>query len=219
MARDLLVRGFDDAVYSELGDIADKMGVSLNSIVKDAVDKWLQQSSQIPKKHDLILYSDEDSLSNLLRSMDRITKDSTLFRTYYGPPTHHGIKILESCKWFNGTIIPYNPELKNINSYFTQIMEKVVKTAGGNLICGMGFIAGDIASHGSLKKAIAIEKACNASRPKGFVFCPYQITDLLSAGIDGLLELFQEHDQIYIQKKNRLYKLHITEENIHKLFF
>ena len=213
------MRGFDDALYSQLGDIADKMGVSLNSIVKDAVDKWLQHSSQIPKKHDLILYSDDDSLSNLLRSMDRITKDSTLFRTYYGPATHHGVKTLDSYKWFNGTITPYNPELKNASSYFGQIREKVVKAAGGNLLCGVGFIAGDIARHGSLKKALAIEKACNANRPKGFVFCPYQIRDLLSEGIDGLLELFQEHDQIYIQKKNQLYKLHITEENIHKLFF
>ncbi len=219
MARDLLVRGFDDDVYSHLNDIADKMEVSLNSIVKDAVDKWLQQSKQTPKKHDLILYSDDDSLSNFLRSMDRITKDSTLFRTYYGPPTHHGVKTLDSYKWFNGTIIPYNPELKNITSYFTQIMQKVVKTAGGNLVCDIGFIAEDMAHHGSLKKALAIEKASNANRPKGFVFCPYQIRDLLSAGIDGLLEIFQEHDQIYIQKKNRFYKLHITEENIHKLFF
>jgi hypothetical protein len=219
MARDLLVRGFDDAVYSHLGDIADKMGVSLNSIVKDAVDKWLQQSKQTPKKHVLILYSDDDSLSNLLRSMDRITRDSTLFRTHYGPPTHHGVKTLNSYKWFNGTIIPYNSELKNITRYFTQVMEQIVKTANGNLVCGIGFITGDVAHHGSLNKALAIEKACNKDRPKGFVFCPYQIKDLVSAGIDGLLELFQEHDQIYIQKKNLLYKLHITEENIHKLFF
>jgi len=219
MARDLLVRGFDDDAYSQLGDIANKMEVSLNSIVKDAVDKWLQQSQQTPKKHDLIFYSDNDSLSNLLRSTDRITKHSNWFRAHYGPPTHHGVKTLDSYKWFNGTIIPYNPELKNITVYFTQVVEKIVKAAGGNLICGIGFFAGDMAHHGSLKKALAIEKAYNASRPKGFVFCPYQIRDLLSAGIDGLLELFQEHDQVYIQNKNSLYKLHVTEENIHKLFF
>lgn len=219
MARDLLVRGFDDVVYSQLGNISDKMGVSLNSIVKDAVDKWLQQNKQTPKKHDLILYSDDDSLSNLLRSMDRITRDSALFRTYYGPPTHHGVKTLDSYKWFNGTIIPYHSELKNITSYTAQVIEQIIKTAGGNLVCGVGFIAGDIAHHGSLKKAIAIEKVFNTNRLQGYVFCPYKIKDLVFAGMDDLLELFQEHDQIYIQKKNMLYKLHITEENIHKLFF
>ncbi|HEV2193793.1 MAG TPA: hypothetical protein VGR54_09270 [Nitrosopumilaceae archaeon] len=219
MARDLLVRGFDDDVYSHLGDIADKMGVSLNSIVKDAVDKWLQQSKQTPKKHNLILYSDDDSLSNLLRSIDRITRGSTLFRIHYGPPTHHGVKTLDSYKWFNATIVPYNSELKNIVSYYTQVKEHVTKTAGSSLVCGMGFFTDDMAHHGSLKKALAIEKTFNTSRLKGFMFCPYKIKDLVSAGIDSLIELFQEHDQIYIQKKNHFYKLHLTEENIHKLFF
>ncbi len=218
MTRDLLVRGFDDDVYSHLAVTANKMGVSLNSIVKDSVDKWLQQSKQTPKKHDLILYSDNDSLSHLLRSMDRITEHSTWFRAYYGPPTHHGVKTLDSYKWFNGTIIPYNPKLKNITNYFTQVIKKVVKAAGGNLMCGIGFFAGDFAHHGLLKKAFAFEKTFNTNRPKGFVFCPYQTKDLVSEGADALLELLREHDQIYIQKKDSLYKLHVTEENVHKLF-
>jgi hypothetical protein len=36
----LIIRGFDDHVHEQLGDIANQMGVSINSIVKDAVDKW-----------------------------------------------------------------------------------------------------------------------------------------------------------------------------------
>ena len=50
MAKDLLVRGFDDETHSQLGDMAGHMGVSLNSIVKDAVDKWIENNSQDVKK-------------------------------------------------------------------------------------------------------------------------------------------------------------------------
>ncbi|MDX1371810.1 MAG: hypothetical protein R3321_05035 [Nitrososphaeraceae archaeon] len=52
MTRDLLIRGFDDKIHSQLGELSKEKGVSINSIVKDAVDKWLnQQQSEIPKKH------------------------------------------------------------------------------------------------------------------------------------------------------------------------
>ncbi|HET9806122.1 MAG TPA: plasmid partition protein ParG [Nitrososphaeraceae archaeon] len=58
MAHDLLVRGFDDEIHSQLGELAKEKGVSINSIVKDAVDKWLKNSNQIfQKKHYLLIYS------------------------------------------------------------------------------------------------------------------------------------------------------------------
>ena len=56
MTHNLTLRGFDDKVHSKLGELANQRGVSINSIVKDAVDKWLQLQSQIPKKHFLIIY-------------------------------------------------------------------------------------------------------------------------------------------------------------------
>ena len=72
MTRDLIVRGFDDQVHSSLGKIATQKGVSINSIVKDAVDKWLKQQQEIPKKHYLVIYSDNESIRGLLKSMDRL---------------------------------------------------------------------------------------------------------------------------------------------------
>ncbi|MGE5634745.1 MAG: plasmid partition protein ParG [Deltaproteobacteria bacterium] len=51
MAHDLLVRGFDDEIHSQLGELAKEKGVSINSIVKDAVDKWLKNSNQIFQKN------------------------------------------------------------------------------------------------------------------------------------------------------------------------
>ncbi len=78
MTHDLLIRGFDDEIHSQLGELAKEKGVFINSIVKDAVDRWLQQrQSDIPKKHYLLIYSDnnDDSMLGLLKSMDRLAKE------------------------------------------------------------------------------------------------------------------------------------------------
>ena len=80
MTRDLIVRGFDDQVHANLGKIANQKGVSINSIVKDAVDKWLKHQQEIPKKHYLVIYSDDASMMSLLKSMDRLAQESDLFK-------------------------------------------------------------------------------------------------------------------------------------------
>ena len=41
---------------------------------------------------------------------------------------------------------------------------------------------------------------------------------LLNAEIKDLVELFEGHDQVFILKQDEVYKLHITKENVHKLF-
>jgi hypothetical protein len=46
LTKDVLVRGFDDTTHSDLGKKADQMGVSINSIVKDAVDQWLEKKEK-----------------------------------------------------------------------------------------------------------------------------------------------------------------------------
>jgi hypothetical protein len=66
MVHDLLVRGFDDKIHSQLGELDKEKGVSINSIVRDAVDKWLKQQSDIPKKHYLLIYSNDDFILGLL---------------------------------------------------------------------------------------------------------------------------------------------------------
>lgn len=38
-----IIRGFNDQVHEKLGEIANQRGVSINSIVKDAVDMWLKK--------------------------------------------------------------------------------------------------------------------------------------------------------------------------------
>src|SRR5574342_541033 len=113
MTHDLLIRGFDDAIHSQLGELAKEKGVSINSIVKDAVDKWLKQQSDIPKKHYLLIYSDDDSILGLIKSMDRLAKEGDLFRCFCGPPSTITTKLLSKLNWYDGTVMPYYYEPKN----------------------------------------------------------------------------------------------------------
>ena len=62
LTKDILVRGFDDETHTELGKKADQMSVSINSIVKDAVEQWLDKKTHVPHVHDLLIYSDEKSM-------------------------------------------------------------------------------------------------------------------------------------------------------------
>jgi len=41
---------------------------------------------------------------------------------------------------------------------------------------------------------------------------------LLNSEIRNVIELFEMHDQIFLLKDDEVYKLHITKENVHKLF-
>ncbi|MEW6605112.1 MAG: hypothetical protein AB1351_10570, partial [Thermoproteota archaeon] len=101
MAKNIIVRGFDDDTHSQLGQLAREKGVSINSIVKDAVDKWLgQQKSSIPKKHHLVLYDNDDSMIAALKSMDGLAKDNEWFRSYAGPPNSRLSKYLRDLGWY-----------------------------------------------------------------------------------------------------------------------
>ena len=245
MVHDLLVRGFDDEIHSQLGELAKEKGVSINSIVKDAVDKWLkQQQSDIPKKHYLLIYSDnnnsDDSILGLLKSMDRLAKENNLFRCFCGPPSTITSKLLSKLNWYDGTVMPYcyyynNNETtktknkgqqnldkneqsqKGIISYCNKVMENIANNANNKQVCCIDFLINDIAKS-SLQQALTIEKAYDNSRIPGLMYCTYKTETLLNAEIKDLVELFEGHDQVFILKQDEVYKLHITKENVHKLF-
>ena len=243
MTHDLLIRGFDDQIHSQLGELANEKGVSINSIVKDAVDKWLkQQQLDLPKKHYLLIYSDDDAILGLLKSMDRLAKENNLFRCFCGPPSTASTKLLSKLQWYDGTILPYYYELKNNNNnnivqnqnrqlqiknqkgimnYCNKVMGNIVEVANNannnKQVCCLDFLINDIAKD-SLQQALTIEKTYDDSRIPGLMYCTYKTETLLSAEIKGLVELFEGHDQVFILKQDDVYKLHITKENVHKLF-
>ena len=64
MSHTLVIRGFDHDTHTQLGNLSRQKKVSVNSIVKDAVDQWLKKQNEIPKRHHLLLY-DPYHLSSL----------------------------------------------------------------------------------------------------------------------------------------------------------
>jgi hypothetical protein len=234
MTHNLIVRGFDDHVHTQLGEIANQRGVSINSIVKDAVDKWLkEQQLQVPRKHHLIIYSDDEFMLGLLKSMDRLAKEGDLFKCFCGPPSSTSTELLSKLKWYNGTIEPYYysgdvqdrkqqshlqiQSQKNIMKYCGNVMENIANNSNGKQVCCMDFLINDIAKS-SLKQALTIEEAYNNSRIPGLMYCTYKTEILLNSEIKDMIELFEMHDQIFIVKDDEIYKLHVTKENVHKLF-
>ena len=197
-----------------------------------------KKESEVPRKHHLVIYSDDDSLMRLLRSVDRLAKEGNLFRCFFGPPHRSSTKLLYKLKWYDGTSKPYYysssrnhkkgeksqaqtqvqlPSQKNIIKYCNTVIENVVKNADNKPVCCMDFLINDIGKD-SLKQALTLEKVYDDNRIDGLMFCTYRTDNLLNSAINDLVELFEMHDQIFILKEEEVYKLHITKENVHKLF-
>ena len=260
MAHSLIVRGFDDQVHEKLGEIANQRGVSINSIVKDAVDVWLKkQQSEVPRKHHLVIYSDDESMMRLLKSMDKLAMEGNLFRCFFGPPRNPSIELLSKLKWYDCTVKPYPfsfatqskdeqhglsvkhqqqqhqqqqhqqqqqiqaqaqiqvQSQKNIMKYCGKVVENVVRNANNKQICCMDFVINDVGKD-SLKHALIVEKAYDDNRIGGLMYCTYKTDNLLNSEINDQIQLFEMHDQIFILKGDEVYKLHVTKENVHKLF-
>ena len=216
MTKDILIRGIGDSIHSELGKKAEQMGVSINSIVKDAVDQWLNKKTVIPHVHDLLIYSDEKSIDNFLRALDRMANDSEWFKSYASPPAHHIEKTLSKLKWFNGTVKPYKVN-DDASKYCGQVIQKIAKASNKKPLCCVDFVITDIATN-SFSNAMRLEKTYDESRLPGLMFCPYKSSDLMKSDIIDIIELFLMHDRIFVIKNDDVYKLNITKESIHKIF-
>ena len=143
-------------------------------------------------------------------------------------------ELLSKMKLYDGTVIPYNysdniqhgehpktsqqvprqmPSQKDIMKYFNQVMKNIAHNANNKQVCCMDFLINDIANN-SLIQALTIEHVYNNGRLPGLVYCSYK-TD---SEIKNVIELFEMHDQIFLLKEDEVYKLHVTKENMHKLF-
>jgi hypothetical protein len=217
LTKDVLIRGIDDSTHSELGKKSDQMGVSINSIVKDAVEQWLDKKTHVPHVHDLLIYSDEKSMSNFLKSLDRMTSNTEWFKSFAAPPKHHTEKVLSKLDWFNGTIKPYKPHGTDGSKYCGKVMQNIVKESQKKPLCCVDFMITDIADN-SFRHAMELEKGYDEARLPGLMFCPYKASDLMKSDITDMIELFMMHDRIFVIKNDDIYKLHITKESIHKIF-
>ncbi|MDH5463871.1 MAG: hypothetical protein OEW49_06135 [Nitrosopumilus sp.] len=217
MAKDILIRGFDDTTHSNLGKKAEQLGVSINSIVKDAVEQWLDKKSPIPHVHDLLIYSDERSMDVFLKSLDRMTNSTEWFKSFAVPPKHHAEKILSKLDWYNGTIKPYKPHGIDGSKYCGKVIQNILKESEKRPLCCIDFIITDIADN-SFSHAMEIERIYDNARLPGLMFCPYKADDLMRSDLTDMIELFLMHDRIFVLKNDEIYKLHLTKESIHKIF-
>jgi hypothetical protein len=97
------------------------------------------------------------------------------------------------------------------------VIDNIIQNADNKSVCCMDFLMNDV-SKTSLKQALSLEKTYDSSRLAGLMYCNYKSSNLINSEITDILELFEIHDQIFILKENEIYKLHITKENVHKLF-
>ncbi len=63
------------------------------------------------------------------------------------------------------------------------------------------------------------EREYNTRRLRGITFCTYDSQDLSGSSFDDIIELFEEHDKIFVLKKDDFYELSITKENFLKKIF
>jgi hypothetical protein len=68
---------------------------------------YVVQQSQLPRKHHLVIHSDDDSIIGLIKSMDRLAKEGDLFRCFCGPPGSQSSELLSKLNWYDATIEPY----------------------------------------------------------------------------------------------------------------
>jgi hypothetical protein len=111
-----------------------------------------------------LIYSDnnDDSILELLKSMDRLAKENNLFRCFCGPPSTITTKLLSKLNWYDETVIPYyyNNETTNKNkgqnqnrnqqiqiqsqkgiiSYCNKVMKNIANNANNKQICCIDFI-------------------------------------------------------------------------------
>jgi hypothetical protein len=171
----------------------------------------------------------------LLKSMDKLAKEGDLFRCFFGPPNSASTELLSKLKWYNGTVEPYFysgnvqdgkqqqqtqiqiQSQKNIIKYCGKVMENISKNANNKQVCCMDFLINDVAKT-SMKQALTMEKSYDTDRITGLMYCTYKTSTLLNSEIKDMLELFESHDQIFMLKGDEVYKLHVTKENVHKLF-
>lgn len=217
MPHNLVIRGFDDNTHSQLGDLSRQKGVSINSIIKDAVDQWLKQQKEVPKRHHLLLYDNTDTVKHLIKSLDYLTKEQNWFRCFVPSSNSSITELLKKLEWFDGTIKPYENKQKDVKKYIFNILQNISQNANNKELCLIDFLINDIANY-SVREANYLEKEYDKNRLQGLVFCAYEIGNLTKMPIMDMLAMFNVHDQVFVLTNDLIYKLHLTKENVHKLF-
>lgn len=212
MVKDLLVRGLDDTIHSELSAISSKQAISINSIVKDAVEKWLQKNDRGLKKHDLILYTDDKSFTDLIEDIDKLAIVNRFAKVFYGHSKNRFGKIAAEHSWYKHTT-DQSKEENRLNS-----LGKIAKELNNKKSCCIDFEIDQIIQQSGINNAILLERKYNSMRQISLLYCFCEYENLIRNSPDQVIRLFAEHDQVFLLQESGLFKIHISRENVHKLF-
>ena len=218
MTKDLLIRGLDDEIHKKVTTVAEKKGVSLNSLLKDAVDKCVQQSADVIPRHELILYSNDQSLESFLKSVDYASTSDKVFRACCGSKNHSGMKFLKKHGWFDGTVEPYDEFFEKPYQYAGKVLKKVAANLVRKSLFGLVFLAGELAEKKSLKNAVKFCQWYDQQGVPGSTYCLVNYKNIQTGNMEDLLDFFETHDQVFIVRENGLFKIHVSKESVHKLF-
>ncbi|HEX6028239.1 MAG TPA: hypothetical protein VFY64_04300 [Nitrososphaeraceae archaeon] len=219
MVKDLFVRDFDEKLHAKASHIATNDHTTLASIVTDAVDKWIKNYEKIRHRHNLILYSDEISLSKILGEIDKLAPDNW-FKSFCGPPEHYGVQILNKRKWFDATANNYDEFLEKPQETATKVMEIINNEVGGSrrlLPLTVAFLVEDLARKGSIKKAAGFCEWYETKSTPGITYCITNVRNVLTESFDDLFNLFNAHNGVFFVKTNKIYRLRLDDEHFYSL--
>lgn len=209
------MRGLDDEVHSKMTDASEQLGISVNAIIKDAADKWVSQLGKERHRHDLVLYSDDESLKELLSKIDELAQVNWL-KICCGPPKHLGIQTLTKQEWLDVTIKPYEKFYQNPTEYAKKLIQSVPKTSKNKQCLIAAFLTGDLAKD-SIKKSAKFCEWYDKQNIPGITHCIAPTQTIMQNKMEDILELFRCHEQIFVVKSRRLHRLRVTEENFYSL--
>ncbi|TBR23128.1 MAG: hypothetical protein EPO63_06190 [Candidatus Nitrosotenuis sp.] len=210
MGKILYVRSFDDDLHDEINEAARKEGTTPAAILEDAIKAWREQKGRDRKKHHLLLYSDKESLQRFLKKLDNASKENW-FQAFNADENESSSIFLKKLGWAD--ITPKQKE-KTPKQYFDNITKTLETKPNQKPICVVGF-----AHPPSVSVINNFEKEYNTRRLRGVAICTYDSKDLAGSSFDDIIELFEEHDKIFILKKDDFYELSITKENFLKKIF
>jgi hypothetical protein len=219
MVKDLFVRDFDEKLHAKATQIAANDHTTLASIVTDAVDKWIKNYEKIRHRHNLIIYSDETSLSKILGEIDKLASDNW-FKSFCGPTKHYGIQILNKRKWFDATANNYDEFLEKPQETASKVMEIINNEVGGSrrlLPLTVAFLIEDLARKESVKKAAGFCEWYERKSTPGITYCIANTRNVLTESFDDLFNLFNAHNGVFLVKSNKIYRLRLDDEHFYSL--
>jgi hypothetical protein len=232
MVKDLFVRGFDEKLHAKATQIAINDQVTLGSIVKDAIDKWIKNYEKNRHKHNLILYSDEVSLRKILDEIDKFASDNWL-KSFCGPSKHSGTQILSKRDWFDAAANNYGDLLEKPQETGVKVIETIsskiessrssksgygVRNTTGLLPLTVAFLVDDLAREHSVKKAAGFCEWYERKSIPGITFCIANTKNILTGTFDDLFELFNSHSGVFLAKSKKIYKINLDDAQFSSLF-